>query len=103
MNIAEAVFSDGSEMKLCAIPFMEMETIVRIFLVVAHHEAVALNFGNDGSCRARKHFFICFHDCFLRNGDINAHIPVYNQKISDIVFSAIAGIAILIMLYKFFL
>ena len=94
MDRAWTILSQSLHMAEGAVAFVLSKAILRILLVVAHHEAVAFYLGNNGSYGARKHFFIAFHNRFLRYGYINTHIPVKNQKINYTAFSTIVGIGV---------
>jgi len=54
-------------MKFCAISFVPIKTILRIFFVIAKHQTVSCNLGNDRGHGAELQSFISSHHGFLGN------------------------------------
>ncbi len=73
---ATSVLFDGGDVLFCAIPHMSVKTVLRMVLVCAPHERIAMFFCEDrceGNCRDR---FVAFDDGFdpkreqwIGNGD----------------------------------
>ena len=65
MYRAQAMFLDSGKMFLCAIALMLFKTILRISFCQPNHQAIALNFGDNGSESDDWNFFNAFDNCFL--------------------------------------
>jgi len=60
VDFAWTVLSYHFAMVFSGIPFMYVKSILRIFFMIAHHYPVSRHFGQNGSRRYGKYFFITF-------------------------------------------
>ena len=65
MYLGKAVFEEEGIMKLCTIPLVNWERIGRISEAQTAHQAVAADFGDNGSAGNKNIFFITFYNCLL--------------------------------------
>lgn len=62
MDFADSHFFDGGVVRFGAVPFMDFEAVAGIFFGETAHEAVTMDFGDDGGDFDCGEFFITLDD-----------------------------------------
>jgi len=70
MEGAAAIFPDGLKVFLRPIPLVPGKIVLRVLIMVGHHQAVTGDLGHDGRCGDREASLVPFGDRLLRKGEV---------------------------------